>query len=54
MFDIIKNINLELVSMDSFYFERKYDYVTIALSPPYVKKEMEGKLDIIKQYIDII
>lgn len=49
-----KNVYLELVSPTSFYFQTKYDYVTIALSPPYVKKEMEGKLDIIKQYIDII
>lgn len=49
-----KNVYLELVSPTSFYYEGKYDYVTIALSPPYVRKEMERKLDIIKEYIDII
>lgn len=49
-----KNVYLELISPSSFCFERKYDYMTVALSPPYVKEDMKGKLDIIKQYIDII
>lgn len=44
----------DVISPSSFCFERKYDYMTVALSPQYVKEDMKGKLDIIKQYIDII
>lgn len=49
-----KDVYLEIISTYSFCNNEKYDYVTIALSPPYVKKEMNGKLDIIKEYIEII
>jgi hypothetical protein len=49
-----KDVYLELVSSTSFYCDKRFDYATIALSPPYVNKEMEDKLDIIKEYIDII
>jgi len=49
-----KDIYLELVSPTSFCNDEKYDYAIIALSPPYVKEEMKEKIDILKEYIDIM
>lgn len=49
-----KNIYLETISPTEFSNNERYDYATIALSPPYVKKEMESRLYVIKEYIEII
>lgn len=50
-----KDVYLEMISSQSFVKEHdvKYDYATIALSPAFVKKEMNEKLDVIREYIEI-
>lgn len=49
-----KDIYLEVINPSDFQNREMFDYATIALSPPYVKKEMEKRLEIMKEYIEII
>jgi len=49
-----KNVYLEMIYPTSFHSDERYDYITVALSPTFVKKEMEEKINIIKEYIEII
>lgn len=49
-----KNILLELIHPTNYRSKVKYDYIAVALSPSFVKKEMVEKLEILKDYIEFI
>lgn len=47
------DIHLNLINKRQFNITEPIDYVTIAISPSFVKKEILGLLDVIKNYIEL-
>lgn len=50
-----KNVILEMKSISDFKINREeYDFVTVSLSPPYVKKEIEEYFEMLETYLNLI
>lgn len=50
-----KNVILEMKDIYNYNMsQEEYDFVTVSLSPPYVKKEMEEYIEILKVYLNLI
>lgn len=50
-----KNVILEMKNISDFKMNREeYDFVTVSLSPPYVKKEMEEYFEMLETYLNMI
>lgn len=48
-----QDIHLNLISKSQFVITDPIDYITVAISPPFVKKEIWELITILKNYIDL-
>ena len=48
-----KDVHLNLIRREQFNITDTVDYITVAISPPFVRKEINELLDIMKDYIEL-